>query len=76
MIAFVDGVWLSHKVRGEDARFFVREPNALEGVRYFSAVQKFRDRLESDEAALEGLIQVHLNLLSACVLDAEGLAIS
>lgn len=74
-IEFVDSVWLDLTVRGAPARFLVREPNALEGVRYFSAVQKWRDRLESDETALESMIQVHLNLLAACVLNAEGFAV-
>jgi hypothetical protein len=50
MIQFLDSVWLDVTVRGESARLLVREPNALEGVRYFSAIQKWRDRLESDEA--------------------------
>ena len=75
MISFIDSEWVDVKVRGEAARFLVREPNALEGVRYFSSVQKWRERLETDELALEGLIQCHLNLLSACVLDAEGFAV-
>ena len=75
MISFVDSEWVEAEIRGEVARFLVREPNALEGVRYFSAVQKWRDRLDSDETALEGLMQVHLNLLSVCVLDAEGFVV-
>ena len=74
-IEFLDSVWLDVTVRGESARLLVREPNALEGVRYFSAIQKWRDRLESEETALESMIQVHLNLLAACVLNAEGFAV-
>jgi hypothetical protein len=74
-IEFLDSVWIDVTVRGAPARMLVREPNALEGVRYFSAIQKWRDRLESEETALESMIQVHLNLLAACVLNAEGFAV-
>jgi len=75
MIEFLDSVWIDVTVRGAPARLLVREPNALEGVRYFSAIQKWRDRLETDETALESMIQVHLNLLAACVLNAEGFVV-
>ena len=74
-IEFLDSVWIDVTVRGAPARLLVREPNALEGVRYFSAIQKWRDRLESEETALESMIQVHLNLLAACVLNADGFAV-
>ena len=74
-IEFLDSVWIDVTVRGAPARFLVREPNALEGVRYFSAMQKWRDRLETEETALESMIQLHLNLLAACVLNADGFAV-
>jgi hypothetical protein len=70
-VQFVESEWVSVKVKGVEARLQVREPNAMEGVRYFAAVDKHREAMKTDFEALERIIQTHINLLTACVLDSE-----
>lgn len=70
-VQFVESEWVAVKVKGVEARLQVREPNAMEGVRYFAAVDKHREAMKTDFEALERIIQTHINLLTACVLDSE-----
>jgi len=70
-VQFVESEWVTVKVKGVEARLQVREPNAMEGVRYFAAVDKHREAMKTDFEALERIIQTHINLLTACVLDSE-----
>ena len=70
-VQFVESEWITVTVKGVEARLLVREPNAMEGVRYFAAVDKHREAMKTDFEALERIIQTHINLLTACVLDSE-----
>jgi len=70
-VQFIESEWVTVSVKGVEARLLVREPNAMEGVRYFSAIDKHREAMKSDLDALERIIQTHINLLTACVLDSE-----
>lgn len=75
MIEFSENVWLEVEVKGQKGRLLVREPNALEGARYYGALEKARVRLRAEDAdgtALEALVQLHLSLLTACVKASEG----
>ena len=75
MIEFSENVWLEVEVKGQKGRLLVREPNALEGARYYGALEKARTRLrgeDADASALEALVQLHLSLLTACVSASEG----
>jgi len=75
MIEFNENVWLEVEVKGQKGRLLVREPNALEGARYYGALEKARVRLRAEDAdgtALEALVQLHLSLLTACVFASEG----
>ena len=75
MIEFSENVWLEVEVKGQKGRLLVREPNALEGSRYYGALERLRPRLrdEADDGnALEALVQLHLSLLTACVSASEG----
>lgn len=78
MIEFSENVWLEVEVKGAKGRLLVREPNALEGARYYGALEKARVRLRAEDAdgtALEALVQLHLSLLTACVSASEGFSI-
>ena len=78
MIEFSENVWLDVEVKGQKGRLLVREPNALEGARYFGALEKARVRLraeDADETALEALVQLHLTLLTCCVSASEGFSV-
>lgn len=70
-VQFVESEWITVTVKGVEARLLVREPNAMEGVRYFAAVDKHREAMKTDFEALERIIQTHINLLTACVQDSE-----
>lgn len=70
-VQFVESEWITVTVKGVEARLLVREPNAMEGVRYFAAIDKHREAMKEDFEALEKVIQTHINLLVACVLDSE-----
>lgn len=70
-VQFVESEWITVTVKGVEARLLVREPNAMEGVRYFAAIDKHREAMKQDFEALERVIQTHINLLVACVLDSE-----
>ena len=70
-VQFVESEWITVTVKGVEARLLVREPNAMEGVRYFAAIDKHREAMKEDFEALERVIQTHINLLVACVLDSE-----
>lgn len=75
MIEFSENVWLDVEVKGQKGRLLVREPNALEGSRYFGALERIRARLRDENGdgnALEALVQLHLSLLTACVSASEG----
>lgn len=77
MIEFSENVWLEVEVKGAKGRLLVREPNALEGARYYGALDKARARLRAEDAdgsALEAMVQLHLSLLTACVSASEGFA--
>ena len=77
MIEFNENVWIEVEVKGQKGRLLVREPNALEGARYFGAIDKARVRLRADDATgleLEAVIQLHLTLLTVCVSASEGFA--
>ena len=77
MIEFSENVWLEVEVKSVKGRLLVREPNALEGARYYGALDKARARLRAEDAdgsALEQMVQVHLSLLTACVSASEGFA--
>lgn len=70
-VQFVESEWVTVKVKGVEASLLVREPNAMEGARYYAAVDKHRQAMQADIGALEHLIQTHINLLTACVLESE-----
>lgn len=71
MLTFVESHWVEVEIRRTKVRLQVREPNALEGARYFQAVSRLVER--KDEAdGLAAIIQVHLDLLVACVKASEG----
>ena len=77
MIEFNENLWIEVEVKGQKGRLLVREPNALEGARYFGAIDKARVRLRADDATgleLEAVIQLHLTLLTVCVSASEGFA--
>ena len=77
MIEFNENVWIDVEVKSQKGRLLVREPNALEGARYFGAIDKARVRLRADDATgleLEAVIQLHLTLLTVCVSASEGFA--
>lgn len=71
-ITFVESTWIEVKVHGQTGKLLVREPNALEGVRYFAHVNRLRESVKDDPDALVAIIQTHISLLAACVLNAEG----
>jgi hypothetical protein len=70
-ITFIESAWVDVKVHDQTARLQVREPNALEGSRYFAHVSRLRDQMKEDPDALVSIIQAHITLLSACVLQSE-----
>lgn len=71
MLQFVESHWIEVEIYRTKVRFKVREPNALEGARYFQAVSRMIER--KDEAdGLAQIIQIHLDLLVACVKESEG----
>ena len=77
MIEFSENVWVEVEVKGQKGRLLVREPNALEGARYYGALDKVRVRLrapDADGSELEAFVQLHLSLLTACVVASEGFA--
>jgi len=77
MIEFNENVWLEVEVKGQKGRLLVREPNALEGARYYGALEKARTRLRAEDAdagALEAFVQLNVTLLTACVSASEGFA--
>jgi len=77
MIEFNENIWIDVEVKGQKGRLLVREPNSLEGARYFGAIDKARVRLRADDATgleLEAVIQLHLTLLTVCVSASEGFA--
>jgi hypothetical protein len=71
-ITFVESTWIEVIVHGQTGKLLVREPNALEGVRYFAHVNRLRDSVKDDPDALVAIIQAHITILSACVLGSEG----
>jgi len=77
MIEFNENMWIDVEVKSQKGRLLVREPNALEGARYFGAIDKARVRLRADDATgleLEAVIQLHITLLTVCVSASEGFA--
>ena len=77
MIEFNENVWIEVEVKGQKGRLLVREPNALEGSRYYGALDRARVRLRAEDATgteLEAVIQLHITLLTACVSASEGFA--
>jgi len=77
MIEFNENIWIDVEVKSQKGRLLVREPNALEGARYFGAIDKARVRLRADDATgleLEAVIQLHITLLTVCVSASEGFA--
>jgi len=73
-ITFIESTWVEVKVHGQTGRLLVREPNALEGARYFAQITRLRDHVKEDANSLVEIIQAHINLLSACVLQSESFA--
>ena len=71
MLQFVESHWVEVEIRRTKVRLQVREPNALEGARYFQAVSRSIDRKDEVDG-LAGIIQIHLDLLVACVKASEG----
>lgn len=71
MLEFVESHWVEIKIKGSPVRLQVREPNALEGARYFQAVSRAVER-KDDADGLAAVIQIHLDLLLACVKGSEG----
>jgi len=77
MIEFNENIWIDVEVKSQKGRLLVREPNALEGARYYGAIDKARVRLRADDATgleLEAVIQLHITLLTVCVSASEGFA--
>lgn len=73
MLTFVESHWVEVEIYRTKVRLQVREPNALEGARYFQAVSRMIER--KDEAdGLAAIIQVHLDLLLAVVKGSEGVS--
>ncbi len=71
MLQFVESHWVEVEIYRTKVRLQVREPNALEGARYFQAVSRTMDRKDEPDG-LASIIQVHLDLLLACVKASEG----
>lgn len=71
MLTFVESHWVEVEIHRTKVRLQVREPNALEGARYFQAVARSMDRRDEPDG-LASVIQVHLDLLVACVKGSEG----
>ena len=71
MLTFVESHWVEVEIYRTKVRLQCREPNALEGARYFQAVSRSMDR-KDDVDGLAQIIQIHLDLLVACVKGSEG----
>lgn len=71
MLTFVESHWVEVEIYRTPVRLQVREPNALEGARYFQAVARTMERKDEPDG-LSAIIQVHLDLLVACVKGSEG----
>ena len=71
MLTFVESHWVEVEIYRTKVRLQCREPNALEGARYFQAVSRSMDRKDEVDG-LASIIQIHLDLLVACVKGSEG----
>jgi len=71
MLQFVESHWVEVEIYRTKVRLQCREPNALEGARYFQAVSRSMDRKDEVDG-LAQIIQVHLDLLVACLKGSEG----
>jgi len=70
MLLFVESHWIEVEIKKTKVRFQVREPNALEGSRYFQAVSRAMEQRDTDDG-LTAIIEIHLALLLACVKGTE-----
>ena len=71
MLQFVESHWIEVEIYRTKVRFQVREPNAIEGARYFQAISRAMDRKDEPDG-LSVIIQLHLDLLVACLKASEG----
>jgi hypothetical protein len=71
MLQFVESHWVEVEIYRTKVRLQCREPNALEGARYFQAVSRSMDRKDEVDG-LAQIIQIHLDLLVACLKGSEG----
>ena len=71
MLQFVESHWVEVEIYRTKVRLQCREPNALEGARYFQAVSRSMDRKDEVDG-LAQIIQVHLDILVACLKGSEG----
>lgn len=68
MITFIKRHWFTVTLGEDKARLCVRQPSAIEGVRYQSIVKQLvADNAERDEE----LLRTHVDLLVAVIVDAE-----
>ena len=71
MLQFVESHWVEVEIYRTKVRLQCREPNALEGARYFQAVSRSMDRKDEVDG-LAQIIQIHLDILVACLKGSEG----
>jgi len=71
MLTFVESHWVEVEIYRTKVRLQCREPNALEGARYFQAVSRSMDRKDEVDG-LAQIIPIHLDLLVACLKGSEG----
>jgi len=71
MLTFVESHWVEVEIYRTKVRLQCREPNALEGARYFQAVSRSIERKDEVDG-LATIIQIHLDLLVACIKASEG----
>jgi len=68
MITFIKRHWVTVTIAEDKARLCIRQPTAIEGVRYQAAL---RELVAADGNNDEAIVRTHIDLLVAVIVDAE-----
>lgn len=68
MITFIKRHWLTINIGPDKARLCIRQPTAIEGVRYQSQLKQL---IAADGNNDEAIVQTHIDLLLAVIVDSE-----
>ena len=68
MITFIKRHWVTVTIADDKARLCIRQPTAIEGVRYQAAL---RELVAAEGNNDEAIVRTHVDLLVAVIVDSE-----